>query len=219
MIFPISPHAERRGFSLIELIAVISILTIVALFAVPAANSVLAGTRLTQATQVLVDQLNAGRQLALAKNRPIEVRFLKYAGAHKLGEPAGGYYRAFQLYEIAESGSAAPIGNVSRLPESIILDSGSTLSSILGNTEEAPYAPIHVTNPGVSLPTLDLAYEFVAFRFQPDGSTNLSKANGNAQWFVTLHEERQGDKLPSPPRNYACVQVEPMNGHIKSFRP
>ena len=69
----------RAAFSLVELLVVITIIAIIAGFAVPAVTGIMRGSALTQASQLLTDQLSMGRQLALSKNRAVEVRIYKYA--------------------------------------------------------------------------------------------------------------------------------------------
>ena len=76
---------SRRAFSLLELLLVIAIMGIVAAFVVPAASTIVRGTALNQASQMLTDRLSLGRQSAITKNHPIEVRFLQFASAGNAG--------------------------------------------------------------------------------------------------------------------------------------
>ena len=206
-----------------ELLVVLAIISVMLGLVVPAANTMLRGSQMTQGSQMVNDQLELARQTALSTNRTVEVRFYQFADPQTPGEttgsPSTGKYRALQLFEIQESGSAVALGKVQIVPPSIIIDSGATLSSIIGSGSASPAVPTLSGTQTVPIPRVGTQYNSVAFRFLPDGSTNLSPTSGN-QWFVTLHNLTDGDPVkPVPPPNYYTVQVDATNGHIKNFRP
>src|SRR4051794_35822389 len=62
-----------RGFSLIELLAVMGIIALIVGFTIPAVTTMMRGSQLTQGSQLLGDQIALARQLALSENRSIEV--------------------------------------------------------------------------------------------------------------------------------------------------
>jgi hypothetical protein len=71
-------------------------------------------------------------------------------------------------------------------------------------------------------------YDFVSFRFNPDGSTDLpplgttGKASEGGRWFITVHTaaDRARTKSDSePPPDFFTWMVEPVSGTSKSFRP
>lgn len=230
----VPPSQSRRGFSLIELIAVIGIIVLVATFAVPATTSIMRGSQLTQASQMLIDQISLGRQYALSKNRAVEVRFIRFADPEQPGETSGdpktGQFRALQLMEINETGTPVPLSKMQMLPNAVVL-SDTELSSMLDQEGDAKLA---LTNPvpgrDPDLPRKSSAkggssgkvdYEFVSFRFQPDGSTNLLPSQ---DWFLTIHSLSDSVKLQNPQRdvrkiNFFTVQVDPISGSTRSFRP
>ena len=206
-----------------ELLVVLAIISVMLGLVVPAANTMLRGSQMTQGSQMVNDQLELARQTALSTNRTVEVRFYQFADPQTPGEttgsPSTGKYRALQLFEIQESGSAVALGKVQIVPPSIIIDSGATLSSIIGSGSASPAVPTLSGTQTVPIPRVGTQYNSVAFRFLPDGSTNLSPTSSN-QWFVTLHNLTDGDPVkPVPPPNYYTVQVDATNGHIKNFRP
>ncbi len=202
--FPTPRPAKLRAFSLIELLAVMLIIGLVAAFAVPAASTVLKGNDLTQAGQLLSNQIALGRQEALSLNRPVEVRFYKAHDTTAAGTEE--YYQSLQRFVCEEDGSFKPLGKVQRLPSTILMDSSDALSPLISKGLVVP------------TPASTKALKVTAakgFRFLPDGSTNLAH---NQIWFLTAHGVQTGEK-DAPPPNFFTVQVDPSNGNIRYFRP
>ncbi len=208
------PHVTK-GFTLLELIVVISIMVIIVSLCIPAATSIQKSFQLTAGAQMVGNQLGLARQVAITRNHSVEIRFYQFGDSEVPGEqvtvPGSGQYRAFQAFEIQETGSANAMGKMQRLPVSIVMDSGVTLSSLISG-----FVPMTGGTLGVSLPRVQTQYNAVSFRFLPDGSTNLAKTE---RWFLTLHNMNDGNALALPPKNFATLQVNPSNGHIKSYRP
>ena len=107
----LSPTSQRaHAFSLIELIIVISVIVIIAAFTLPAMNTVLKGSQLSQGAGLIIGQLNIARQQAIARNKPVEVRFYRFADPEVPGEdvttPATGKFRAMQLFQVQASGAS-----------------------------------------------------------------------------------------------------------------
>lgn len=215
----VSGAAVAPAFTLIELLIVMSILLVVAGFLAPSVSTILKGSNLTQGSQMISDQLGLARQTALAKNHVVEVRFYQYGDPEAAGEsaatPNSGKFRALQNFEKLDTGTVVALGNVKKLPTSIIFDKGATLSSIIGSAAAAPGIPSLVTTQTNSIPRVGTQYNSVSFQFRPDGSTNLPTGN----WFLTAHDTNSGDALATPPPNFFTLQIEAANGHIRQFRP
>ena len=219
------------AFTLIEMIAVMAIIVILATLVVPAAGTMLRGNDLTQAGQDLSGQLGAARQLALTQNRPVELRIYQYADPTYGSEPAANWkFRGVQTFSVSEAGNATPSGKVHALPKTVILDSGKRLSTLIGNAlppdSTKISGPVIVTGPQTfSLPTVGKSYNYVAFRFLPDGSTNLplptTAGSGSDvnNWFITAHQTQYGDNLGTAPDNFLTLQIDPFNGNVREFRP
>ncbi len=238
--------SKNHGFSLLELIAVILIIGIIAAFVTPAASTILKGSQLTQASQIVTDQIKMARQLALTKNRSVEVRLLKYADPETPGETdtAGkpditkGHFRGIQIFEVLESGATSiPLDKPQALPMSIIMNPG-TISTIIGDPEMSA-KKVSAKNDSNSPPLPRLAaksagdpsaakdYEYIPFRFLPDGSTNLPIAS-DKKWCITIHNindynpqapEATRAKVQEGKINFYTLQIDPISGSTKFYRP
>ena len=233
---------KASAFSLIELLVVVAIIGIIGTIAVPAVGNLLKGTSLTQAANMITDTIAGARQQALTRNRSVEVRFFRFWNSEVVGEPmpsaaadldaapAGlkykAQYRAFQAFEIADGGIANPIGKLAILPNTVILSMEPSLSSLLGNTDPqtGPVKTKPNTKTDPELPRgVGTSYEYLAFRFQPDGATTLSPTKGpsNGLWFITAHLLADLGKASAntPPPNFFTWMLEPVSGSSKIMRP
>jgi uncharacterized protein (TIGR02596 family) len=216
-------RARRRcGFSLVELVVVLAVVALMAALAAPSVMGGLKSLQLTQAVDMIQDELGYARDYATGRDLSVEIRFYQYGLATMPGEsvsnPSSGKFRAVQLFEINDSGVASPLGKVQRLPDAVIVDSGNSLSDVLG-AANASSVPTSTSGSalGYSLPGLGLQYNAVCFRFLPDGSTTLSSPASS--WFITLHYISAGDNLSAPPSNFCTIQLDAVSGHLRIFRP
>ena len=230
------PRFGRRAFTLVEMLVVIGIIGVIATFAIPAATTAIRGTDVNRAAQTVADQFSSARQAAIVRNHPIEVRFITVADPEQPGEkpdsPTSWKFRAMQLMDVTPSGIPVPLGPIQRLPTSMLLNDGQ-YSSLLSETSvepgQLPLRTVRATAVDPPLPRMSTAnaqnYSYVAFRYMPDGTTNL-KATGN--WYVTLHSMMDAQKLasagagatnPITTINYYTIQVDPVSGATRSYRP
>ena len=224
-----------RGFSLIELMIVVFIIGIIAAFVVPATSTILRGSQLQQGSQTLYDQISLARQYALSKNHPVEVRFIRYADPETPGEaaqgggpgdPSVGNYRAIQIFETLDAIDSltndfvrVPIDKPALLPQAIIMNKG-LLSTLVSQVSTPPGAPSNgtPTSRDAQLPRgVGTRYDYVSFRFLPDGSTNLPQT-GTA-WCVTLCNINDIVTGSTPPPNFYTIQIDPVSGVMKQYRP
>ncbi len=217
-----------------------AVIAIVIAFAVPAVNTTLKGSQLTQAGQLLGDQLSYARQLALSRNRTIEFRIYRFGDPETPGEvidePKKGRWRGFQIFEVMDNGATVPASGTTfqRLPRMTVMESDkySTLLSedYRGTYQEGPNDP---TAPEIPIEIngrmVGKNYQYTSFRFLPDGTTTLpsravkkgSSGTGldeGDSWYITvLNLPDLGKDLANI--NYSTVQIDPFTGSIKSFRP
>lgn len=197
---------------------VVAIIGIIAAFAVPTVTSMVNSTRLSQASMTVSSQLSLARRYAITKNHPVEVRFIRFQDPETPpdGNAASTQFRGIQLLEVLESGATLPLGKAELLPDAVVLASDTRSSLLDGEVATLlPRAPSPTTD--TKMPRgIDMNYTYVAFRYLPDGSTNLA---ANHNWFITVIAERDqkaGTKLPA---NFYILQIDPVNGIPREFRP
>lgn len=196
----------QSAFSLVELLVVVAIITILAVLALPAFNSINSGRFLEQAGQKIFDQIALARQIALSKNRSVEVWLLKIP-TEPTGNPA---YSAIQLMEVSDDGSDKPLGKAVKLPQSMVISEESQLSSLFSSTAMGTLDKASLPN----LSSLGKPEEVRFFRFKPNGQTDLS--NMSEKYYLTVQNQRDVGKTPA---NFATIQIDPMSGRVRILRP
>lgn len=217
-------YVRSKAFSLIEMMVVLGIVGLLLAFAAPNMFSLITSNSLSGEGVVLRNQLTYAQQIAVSKNADVEIRFFKmpdYASARP--DPA---FRAYQLFQYNLDGELAPISTFFRIKSPVgVHEQLSTILDPRSNTSGAD------KKFGFSSPTVGKAEapvgeggalqsaEYVAFRFRPDGSTDLPFRTGSSDtWYITL-VQGEGALKSDKPDNYVCLQVNPYNGQVSEFRP
>jgi len=225
MNFSLPRQNRSKGFSLIELLIVLTVLGI--LFAITAPNlfTLIQATSLTSEGTYLRNQLTQAQQLALSQNTDVEVRFFKMAdqSAAELEEE----FRGFQYFQFNEFGELVPSSKFYRIKPPVVIDPKlSTLLDPRNNQDQADqeFGFLAPTEGSYRIPTGadEVDADYVAFRFRPDGSTDLpGRAGGGTDtWYLTLVQGigaiSGGGDVPD---NYFTIQIDPFNGRLAEFRP
>lgn len=204
----------KAGFSLVELLVVVAVVVVITGLAVPAFNSISRSSGVALAGDMVMGQLALARQAALARNRPVEVRFYRIADPDGDGSME---YRALQLFEVLPDGNYTPLGRVERLPGRVIISETSGLSTLISSLADDT-TNYGMPSPLPAIPALG-SYTGLAFRILPNGSTDLPAFPASEESFhMTLHTKTEPIENGRP-INFVTVQIDPINGSLRSFRP
>ena len=215
-------RGRARGFTLVEMLLVMAVIVVLLALIVPSTISLLRGSQVGQGGEVVVSQLELARQTALARNRSVQVRVCRPVNGQFTGMMplfAAPATNTDGSVKMSASGTVTTVytqvGKPVSLPNAVIIDAGSKLSTLLNPNGVTPTS---ATSADPVWGSLGTNYQYVAFQFRPDGSTDLATST-STPWFLTVHNATDGDALDTPPTNYCTIQIDPYNGHIQEFRP
>ena len=199
-------HHSRPGFTLIELIVVVSIITVIAVLSAPYIAGMAASARLRTAAEAVQNRLMEAQSLAILFNTDAELRVYEAADLID-GRPTLRKLRIHTLRPPEDVPNAPatdvfePIGAVTSLDQEIEISADAARSSIidLGFQESAS----------------DIYGRYIALRFHSDGSPALQPAR---PWFLTLHE-KDAQLRHTKLKNFVTVQIDAATGHLRTFQP
>jgi uncharacterized protein (TIGR02596 family) len=204
--------AQRRGFTLIEMLVVVAVIALITSAIAPQVFSSLMATRITSAGETMASQLALGHQLAVSGNQQVEVRFYQYVEPASPGSVSG--FRALVLMK-----SAGDVGGLlgQQLTDTFYLPSGITIGNTAILSPPLQVLPFGPDKENIIKKVQGATYR--AFHFYPDGSTDLPQFALKAHsCYFTLGEERiiaDG----SVPKNFYAVQIDPSTGRSVTYRP
>jgi len=194
------------AFSLVELLVVIAIIAILAGMAAMSGGA-LNSSRLQATGQTLAVELDLARQLALGMNLEQEVRFWKIPDATSGAVAA---FRAVQTFTVGKDGALTAASKLRRFDSGLVAEPAATLSSLLAET---PPTRTIKTGPVTGLSG---TYDYMAFRFRPDGSTDLEPTQ---RWSVTIQRNLTDTAATQPGPNRFTIEIEPVLGSLRVYRP
>jgi uncharacterized protein (TIGR02596 family) len=228
----------NKAFTMIEMLAVILIVAILAGSATFYIADTMSALRLTMTGEQMLSLFSSAQQTASSEGRVVEIRFLKY---QDLGKSAGQpMYRSAVLlrhYQVGESSPdpadqgiplAAPMSVVSGdrvdAASGVVFSEDNTMSSLLGKSSAGMSNAVgnNVKVKGTNGRFEDWNFphqvtESVSVLIHPDGTTNLAPSE---KWFVTALDQRSEESADkSNAKNFYCVQIDPANSRIVSYRP
>ncbi|MFT5465334.1 MAG: hypothetical protein ACI8UO_000428 [Verrucomicrobiales bacterium] len=208
-------RSRQGGFSLAEMMVVITIIAFLLALSAPNIMSLLRGSELATQGELFKNQLSQGQQIALSTNADVEIRFFKFADKDDAQVKA--VYQAYQFYQYNDDGLLTERSELFRLNAPVIFHDNPKFTNLFrtqsvdegveesGTVDQAPKK----FGSGVSSAT------YRSFRFRPDGSTDLPK--GEKIYFVTLVQEQGANQ--TDPKNFYCIQIDPYNGSLREYRP
>ncbi len=202
-----SRHAAN-GFTLIEMIVVVAIVAMIFAFAAPYTFSAIRAASLSTAGDTLMQKISLAQQRALTENRPIGLDFYFYdkdgvQGCH-----------AIQLVTFDPITSlGTPLEEPTYWSEGRALLVEGALSPMFAGTLTAAYTGLAAQEPFKALEAT-----FYRILFYPNGSTSLRVPLRDA-YLTLIGVQNYQEDLSDPPPNYYTVQVDPVTGRTRSYRP
>jgi uncharacterized protein (TIGR02596 family) len=200
------PKQLRAGFSLVEMLVVVTILTVLLTTTGGWSKSWRSQQMLAAATRLSQD-LQLARTLAIKRAQPVELRF--YSNLDPMLTTPEAQYKTWQIvgYDARER-RIAPLGEVQHFESTIIMSRFSEFSTITLN--ERPLDPT-----GDPMPTL-LPTRISSIEFRPDGSTSLDPDPAR-HWTITLITDGFANDSRNLPPDFRTLIITPENGAITVY--
>lgn len=186
------------GFTLVELLVVISVMIVMISLVAPAFHSITMGNAITRATSLIADQFALARQEATGRNRDVQIRIIWLADG----------CRALQLWvpSVSDTTRFVPLAPMTILPNGIVIATSEEMSPLI------THAPIAQTQGEFTRGRLS----YCGFRFRAGGGTDLDFPSTNNFLSVVYAKDSAATR---PPANYGAVQVDSLTGRVNTFRP
>lgn len=202
----------RRAFTLIEMITVITIVAALMAIATPYLVDTMQANRLTSTGEALMFRIARIQQIVVTTGRPAELRFYRFEYEGVVG------YHAYQLFAHSESS-----GQLTAVENPVYLK-GDNIAFVEGQLSPLLDQAAHGTTtgawprPAVDEPFKSMSAQYLRIAFYPDGSTSLTVPLRSS--YITLAGDLEASNGSStPPPNFYTIQIDPVTGRAKSYRP
>jgi uncharacterized protein (TIGR02596 family) len=203
------------------MLVVVTIIIILASFSVGFIGSLLTSNNLGNTAQLVKGQLTFARQTAIASDHAVEVRFYTVIDGAK---PSIKTCRAIQCFQETASGTT-PLTKVTMFPNGIITGTNTTVSSLFNTSSSGFGISSSLGDTVHPLPPPNNSSPYFFFRYRPTGQTDLTPpANTGTNTTpvspcVTLYSEMAPVKSNTLPSNFITIQVDVMNGTVRTYQP
>lgn len=194
-----------RGFSLIEIMVVLSIVALMLALAGPGFIPVMQARSLTSAADELEQALAEARQVAMTEDIVVEVEFLGY---QREENNRGLEFAAYRFWKLMPNGERRDYGPIHKLESSFVfLNQLSTLLRDGAAETETGKIPNQISG----------SVSMVRFAFFPNGETNLPEREDEDNWHITIGHTK--DSLTNLPNNFIVFQINQTNSHVTRLQP
>lgn len=196
---------HKSGFSLVELLLVISVVLILLGISVFAFNGAFGATELTQAGDTVLQEMVNAQQRAIRDSSHVEVR------VYQPDDFVDVQVWKLLLVRQKPDETFEALSSPYTLPVGVIFSRSSNLSTLIDE-------PDRQTDNQNLLSDLT---SYTAFRFNGNGSTNLNSITSNLgdTWHLTLISSNEDGSDNNPPDNFYTISIEPSTGSVKTYRP
>ncbi len=203
-----------QAFSLIELLAAITIIAIIASFITGAIGPISQSMNLANGANRVTDELDFARQTAIARNQTVEIRFYQNSQDNQYDS----IVCVIQANPNVANSKTIWIEKPNHLPNGVIIDTGNpSFSPIL--TATAGRSP-KVGTADSSAPPAMRNEAYVAFHFRPNGTTDLDGDAWAGAWCLTLRNATSpSGKDGDPAANFITILIDPFLGCARTFQP
>ncbi|QIF01014.1 Verru_Chthon cassette protein D [Roseimicrobium sp. ORNL1] len=207
----------RGGFTLIEMLVVITIIGLLIALTVPALTRTMEANRLTSAGEGFTNRISQAQQLAAARNKRMQVWFIRSSSTDSIDNTNA--FRSYAICEVPSDGTQAKIiAGPFPVETGIVIADSATLSPLV----TGPMIPV----PEQMSPAPDARASVV--ELAPDGGMKKMKSGANglvgedtplANCFLTFVKDIPSELSASVPTNFYTVQIDPFTSRARTFRP
>jgi len=205
----INGRVPPRAFTLVEMLVVLAILAILAVLVIPSLGPLMRSYALNSASSMITDELTYAHQAALTRNAAVEVRI------YQTGSSANANDLQYRAIRSVLSASNQPLDKIKYLPSQVIISSNTNYSTLISTNSSAN----GISTNSEALPGGGVT-NYISFQFRATGGTTLTPVTGTGStWYLALFPENAYTNSAGMPNNYVTVQVDPVTGNVKTYRP
>jgi uncharacterized protein (TIGR02596 family) len=209
----LAPKVALAGFSLVELLVVLTIIAIMAYIAAPVSSLLQEANNLDFAGQLVADEFAIAREYAASCNQTVYMRFIKPSAS--TGIKGYGYMQLWRG-DPAISGNYLAVDRIIKFPSGIEISSNSSLS---------PLASSLKLNTGIMPAGSSVAGNtFYYLTIRPNGNvleknaSTTTAASNLPNYYFTILPIRYDSNIFLP-QNYVTIQVNPDTANTQVYRP